>query len=188
MMTRRHSSLRRDETGTSLILALVFVFAIGMVLVALGGLAANALLNTSNSRAERTSAQDAENAITIAMQYLRYNPAPDPDAAPSCLPPNPTILSADPNNSATNPVQVYCTVTVSPTEPQTRVVEFYACGWGSSVSACETSNLILQAEVVYNDLNVQGIDDCYVEGSTTVTTSCGMTMNVDLWNVVSADT
>ena len=40
---------RRDDQGTSLILALVFIFAIGMILVAVGGLAANALLNTSNA-------------------------------------------------------------------------------------------------------------------------------------------
>ena len=73
-LTRMPSPFRRrDEKGATLILALVFIFAIAMILVAVGGLAANALLNTSNARSQRTTIQDADNAVTIAMDYVRYN-------------------------------------------------------------------------------------------------------------------
>ncbi len=160
-MSLRPSS-ERDDRGASLILALVFVFVIGMVLVAVGGLAANALLNTSNARAQRTSTGDAEAAVTIAMQYLRYNPAPDPAVSPSCLPPNSTIPSSDPRVSSDNPFKVVCTLALAPTSPQTRVVDFYAClsGGVTSQLACQTS-AVLHAQVTYNDLNADGIDDCY---------------------------
>ncbi len=183
-MTRR-LSVRRDERGTSLILALVFVFAIGLVLVAVGGLAANALLNTSNARAERTSTGDAENAVTIAMQYLRYNPAPA--APPSCLPPSSTIPSSDPGVTAHNPVQVQvdCIVTTTSTG---RLVEFYACPLGASTEpACQTAAL-LHAEVAYDDRNAQDSNniDCY-DQPLAVTTSCGTAVNVDLWDVIGAD-
>ena len=125
----RHQHRRRDERGTSLILALVFIFAVGMVLVAVGGLAANALLNTNNADAERTSAQDAENAVTIAIQYVRYLPAlPSPSL---CLPPGSTIPSSGQGNGANN-LEVYCTTTVQRTNSRTRVVEFYACPSGTS--------------------------------------------------------
>jgi hypothetical protein len=179
----RDQTCRRDERGTSLILALVFIFAVGMVLVAVGGLAANALLNTNNADAERTSAQDAENAVTIAIQYVRYLPAlPSPSL---CLPPGSTIPSSGQGNGANN-LEVYCTTTVQQTNSRTRVVEFYACPSGTSPVNCGTSPL-LHAEVSYNDLNSQGVDDCYVEGGATVTTSCGTAMNVDLWDVTGAD-
>ncbi len=186
-MSRRPSP-ERDDRGTSLILALVFVFVIGMVLVAVGGLAANALLNTTNARAERTSTGDADAAVTIAMQYLRYNPAPDPVVAPSCLPPSSTIPSSDPAVNIDNPVQVVCTLAVDPTSPQTRVVDFYACPTGVSQSACDSSATLLHAQVAYNDLNADGIDDCYTALPAAVTTSCGTGMNVVLWDVIGADT
>ncbi len=186
MTTSARTSLRRDERGTSLILALVFVFAIGMVLIAIGGLAANALLTTSNARSQRTTAADAETAVTIAMQYIRYTPTPE--SPPSCLPPSPTVPSSDPRLSQTNPVQVDCTISVAPTDARTRVVEFYACAWGTvSLQSCETSDLLLHAEIVYNDLNEQGVDDCFTVPVVT-TTSCGMDMSVDLWDVIGADT
>ena len=68
------SSRAHDERGTALILAIVFVFIVGILIVSLGGFAANALLTTSNARTERTSTVDAENVVTVAMQYLRYKP------------------------------------------------------------------------------------------------------------------
>ncbi len=184
-MTRRPSP-RHDDRGTSLILAIVFVFVIGMVLVAVGGLAANALLNTNNARAERTSTGDGENAVTIAMQYLRYNPI-STAPAPSCLPPSSTVPSSDPRVGAVNPLRVDCTVAVNPTSSRTRVVDFYACPSGTTpLSACQSA-AVLHAEVAYNDLNADGVDDCFNVGSVVVTTSCGGAMNIDLWDVTGAD-
>ena len=83
---------------------------------------------------------------------------------------------------------VYCIQDVSP-QPQTRVVEFYACPTGRRRSAAQTSGVCpLRARVAYNDLNAQGVDDCYTPPSAApVTTSCGLAMNVQLWDVTGAD-
>jgi hypothetical protein len=177
----------RDERGTTLILALVFVFVVAIVLVAVGGLAANALLNTSNSRVQRTSAEDAESAVTVAMQYLRYNSAPH--SPPSCLPPGENIPSADPRVATSDPVQVYC-IRHPGTGTQTRIVDFYAilCPTGTSTAAgsCTTStgSVLLHAQVTYDDLNDVGDDDC----GSGVTTTCGVGMDVVTWDVLAADT
>jgi hypothetical protein len=180
----------RDERGTSLILAVVFVFVIGILLVSLGGFAANALLNTSNGRQQRTTTADAENAVTIAMQYLRYTPAATSTLS-SCLPPSSTIPSSDPRvNLSHSPVQVYCQQDVFPTQAQSRVVQFYACGWNVTAANCSVGNqtVLLHAEVAYNDLNPQGVDNCYpITPPPPVTTSCGMAMTVNTWDVIGAD-
>jgi hypothetical protein len=46
----------------------------------------------------------------------------------------------------------------------------------------------LHAQVVYNDLEANGYDGCHAAEPVAVTTSCGIEMNVDLWDVVGADT
>jgi hypothetical protein len=187
----------RGERGATLIMAVVFVFVVAISLVAVGGLAANALLHTSNVRAQRTSNEDAATAVTTAMQYLRYNPAPpttpwppNPSTLLTCLPPGSTIPSSDyPRTSTTNAVQVTCTVTLASTDP-TRVVEFFACPSGIASTSCTlgSSYLLLHADVAYNDL-IQSTDSCYVpgDGSAAVTTSCGIGMTVETWDVIGAD-
>ena len=93
-MSRRPSPAR-DDRGTSLILALVFVFVIGMVLVAVGGLAANALLNTSNARANGP-VQGTRTPPSRSPCSISGTTPPPTLRAPSCLPPNSTIPSSDP--------------------------------------------------------------------------------------------
>lgn len=181
------ASHQQDDRGTSLILALVFVFAVGVVLVAVGGLAANALLNTNNARVQRTSAEDAETAVNIAMQYVRYIPAGALPSLPYCLPQNPTIWSSNPGVKTANPVQVDCTIDTTATS---RVVDFYACPTGQPSSSCETSNFMLHAQVSYSDLNAEGQDNCYTEPGppeVNITTSCGTSMSLDLWDIPGAD-
>ncbi len=166
---------RRDERGTSLILALVFVFAIGMVLVAVGGLAANALLNTSNARAERTSPARRRDGRDDRHAVSPLQPRSHSRLGASCLPPNSTIPSSDPTTEQ-RPIRCrsYCTLSVDPDPARTRIVEFYACSSGiTSPATCETTGPMLHAEVAYNDLNSQGIDDCYAAEPVAVTTSCG---------------
>ena len=75
----------RDERGTTLVLAIVFVFITATILVAVGGLAANALLNSSTARVQRTTTEDAATAVTVAMQYLRYNPVLGPTQPTSAI-------------------------------------------------------------------------------------------------------
>ena len=122
------------------------------------------------------------------MQYLRYNPAPTPATAPSCLPPSSTIPSSDPRVTAQLRSRSLH-LAVSPDFSRTRVVNFYACASGiPSQSSLRDFRPLLHAEVAYNDLNAQGVDDCYAAEPVAVTTSCGPGMNVDIWDVIGADT
>jgi hypothetical protein len=180
--------VRRDrgEVGTSLILALVFVFVIGIVLVAVGGLAANALLNTSNLRSQRTSATDAESAMTIAMQLARYTymPPTPPRSPVACLPLSSQIPSSDaPRITTVNPISVYCSVAANSSG---RVVQFYACPQAVIASACDTPGelpVLLYAQGTYDDQGASGLEAC----SRTTTTTCGIGMDVDVWDLTIAD-
>jgi hypothetical protein len=169
---------------------MVFVFIIAIVLVAVGGLAANAAHNSSNVRAARTTTQDAETAVTIAMEYLRYNfvsglPQQYVGSPPSCLPAGHQIPSADPGLTTSNPVSVYCTETVDTASAQSRVVEFYACGTGIAASACTGNTVLLHAEVTYDDLDLNGNDHCTSPGDES---SCGGAMAINTWDIVGDDT
>jgi hypothetical protein len=187
MSTVTTRSRRGDDQGTSLILALVFIVVIGVVLVAVGGLAANALLNTNNTRAQRTATEDAENAVTIAMQYLRYHYVPP--TTNTCLPAGVQIPSSDPRVSSVTPVQVYCTQNVSSFSSTTRTVNFYACAPAVSAATCigQPGVRLVFAQVAYNDLNPLGISNCN-STSTPTDTSCGLSMSVETWDVTGADT
>jgi hypothetical protein len=173
-----------SERGASLILALVFLFAVGIVLAAVGTLAADALLNTNNARSQRTAAQDADTAVTVAMQYTRYNYV-SPASPTGCLPSSLAIPSSDPGRSATNPVEVYCTQDFSYLQNPTRVVDFYACGTTINETTCTTvpGAALLHARVDYSDLNANGLDFC----SSTTTSSCGLAMTIAFWDLVGAD-
>ena len=139
--------------------------------------------------AERTSAQDAEE-CGDDCHPVPSGIFPLPLLSPSlCLPPGSTVPSSGSVQRLQQPVEVYCTTTVQQTNSRTRVVEFYACPSGMSPGELwDVGPLCFHAEVSYNDLNAEGVDDCYAEGTgVTVTTSCGTAMNVDLWDVTGAD-
>jgi hypothetical protein len=201
-VVRVKARARRDERGSSLLLAVIFVFVIGVILVALGGLAAGAFRTTTNLRTQRTSSEDAETAVMVAAQLLRYSPCagtpgqgtctPIPSSysssSPSCLPPGALVPSSDPGVSATDPINVFCAETANPLSPDTRVVDFYACPYVPSAANCTGSSVVLHAEVVYDDLNAEGVSQCYFVSNTNfATSSCGGSMEIDTWDVSAAD-
>jgi hypothetical protein len=68
----RQAARCRDEAGVTLILALVFLVAISMTLLALLDLAHNDLLNTSNLQSEASLEYAADGATNAAVQWVRY--------------------------------------------------------------------------------------------------------------------
>jgi hypothetical protein len=173
-----------DEGGTTLILAVVFVLVIAIVLVAVGSLAANSLLNSSNARVQRTTTGDADAAVTIAMQYIRYQPqgtCPRPGVGTPAIatPPGATIPSADPRlKPASSAMHVYCTERDPLLGLLSRTVDFYACGPDVSPDVCTAANgpASLHAEVTYDDVNLG--DLCIAP----LTASCGIEMTVNFWD------
>lgn len=191
-MIKRLHARREDEEGTALVLALVFVFAIGMILVAVINLAGNSLLNTNNLHQQRAVEFAADGATNAAVQWVRNSCPPGSGATncagmytgsePSCLPSNAPSMTL---NGAT--VVVYCTGDVG---AGSRTVQFYTCRSGVASSSCNTTgsnagNLLLQATVSYYDLNPDDTDTCTTTSPSP--NSCGIGMSVQNWNVNTSD-
>jgi Tfp pilus assembly protein PilX len=205
-----------DERGSALILALAFVFAVGLLILALASLTSNSMLSTSNARAQRTSLNDAETATMTAMQYLRSNygaaaydggitpqsclPAsdisPPPPAPPSVQTSgNVALPSSDPRvPGQSSTVSLWCVGNYNPTSSATRVVDFYACRVNTTFAACtaaSSTSLILHAQVSYNDFPSSGVASCGPTSTSTPSTStpptCGTAMNVNSWDIATTD-
>jgi hypothetical protein len=194
---------RGNDQGASLVLAVVFVFIMGMVIIALGGLAVGSMRTTVNLRAARTTSEDAEAAVMLSAQLLRYSPClgapgqacttiPVPYSAGPlvpCVPPGTVVPSSDPGTSTVNPTNVYCAQTTNPLSARTRVVDFYACPAGVGAGGCTGPAVVLHAEVTYDDLDAQGISLCYTASAPAppMTSSCGGSMAIDVWDLAQAD-
>jgi hypothetical protein len=185
----------RDERGSALILALAFVFAVGLIILALASLTSNSMLGTSNARAQRTSLNDAETAIMTAMQYLRSNyggAVYDGGVTPqSCLPPSASLPASDPRVSGqTSTVSLWCIANYNPTSTATRVVDFYACRTNTTFGTCTTVNslsLLLHAQVAYNDFPASGVPSCGPGPGPASNSTCGTAMTVNTWDIATAD-
>jgi hypothetical protein len=163
-----------DERGASLILALGFLFAVGIVIAAVATLATNAFQTTNNLGQQRTLEANAESAATVAIENVRYN-----NIAPA------TMTNCMPGGTAYQGMTTFCAYTnpPNPFSPESRVIEFCT----TSGSSCAAGNPIYVSAVVrFDDLppNSEGTaDNC---GSGTPTT-CGIAMTVDSWDVRTAD-
>jgi hypothetical protein len=164
---------RRGDQGASLILAIVFVFAVGLVLVAIGGFATGALRNTSNFHDLRTSEANAEAATTVALRFVQTTYKSQIYSGGSsavCLP-----------TASVDAISVYCAGTASISATPNRVVDFYAC----SSPACSQNapSVIIHARVAYSDRNFAGQDTCPSDNAT-----CGAGVSILTWDVIHADT
>jgi hypothetical protein len=77
---------RKDEEGSAIILAIVFVFGVSLALWALVSFTGGALLNSGNLRSQRATEYSADNATDMAIQAVRYRPSAFTTSA-SCLGP-----------------------------------------------------------------------------------------------------
>lgn len=127
------------EAGAVLVMALIFLVAIGLVMAALVTLAGTNLLATTNLQNQRDQEAAADAAVDGAIQELRT-----PSASVAC----PTPLT-HPVIVGTVTMDVQC---LSQTPPgwTGRVVEFDACAASLTWTACRTS-AVLRAEVTYDD-------------------------------------
>lgn len=166
----------RDERGASLVLAIVFVFAVGLALVAIGDFATGALRNTSNLQQLRSSEASAEAATTVALRYVQttYTASIYAGTPTACLP-TPSVSSD----------VVWCSQTATPPSSDSRIVDFYTCPSGTSAANCVTGNqaLLLHAQVAYADWNFAGQKNC----STSTQATCGSGVTIETWDVVRAD-
>ena len=186
---RRRCSIRRDDTGASLVLVLIFVVVCSVLVGALASQATNDLHNTVNFKSARDLQLDAQAAINEAVQSIRYTPllttqvstlnASPPVACwqntPS--PPSGGYTSDYTDNSDGNVIAVWCSTAWYPATATTRVVTFSACPVAATAANCGAAPL-LQAVATFDD---------YPPGGTTApsgvacVTYCGTGMTVNGW-------
>lgn len=176
----RRGPRTEDESGSSLILALVFIVAIGLIVTALTSWAMNDLNNTTKFNSASSLDYAATSVTEVAIQSIRYTPQMPQTASPnlaSCWTLSSGYVSELTLNGHT--VAVWCSTLQNLGSPQTRVVTFYACQTtltsGSSSGAvlaggvaCQTKPL-LTARVAFDDYPPGGSAPLKV----TCTTWCG---------------
>jgi hypothetical protein len=191
-MTRQLSRIRQlrqsDEQGAVLVMALIFILAVGLVLLAIAQLAGTSLLNTSNLRAERTTEANAENAAMISAQLVRTT-APCAPGSNGCLLPYDGSSNPCPGSGAVPSEVVMCQLSWNASSPSTRIVQMYVCS-ASQAASCTSSaspKVVLYAVVTYGDVpaNNPGLYDCGPPPSGH--TTCGIDMTVNNWDVRPAD-
>lgn len=182
-------SRARDDRGSSLVLALVFLLVGSIIVVALGDFAVGAATNSSTTQKERLIELNAQSVATIAAQQMRtsfnYPGQADSTLAYSnhtptvCLPSSVSIdnLTAVCEGWQSGPIRNVYFQVCSTTASNYSVTN---CASGSGVTP------VLSAEVSYDDVPTATPtppDTC----TASTTGSCGVTMAIDFWDVRNSD-
>jgi hypothetical protein len=183
------------ESGAALIMALIFLLALGLVISAVATLATGSFTTSINLGQERAVEANAESAATMAIDYVRFKYSGAWDnlgnsVSPPVVPSGGTTpLNCMPADAAYEGIVTYCAMgTPAPTSGASRVVEFFACP--SNVGAGTTSNPcsgeFLFTVVTFDDLPPNSAGTSNLCDSTHAIT-CGLGMTVDTWDVIRAD-
>ena len=180
---------RQSDSGAALILALVFLLAVGTLIVAVGQFAVTAQSNTINLKAERALRANASSAATVAIQQVRVNYAYQPDTSQTALHYDGTPYLCAPGWVNTSyKVTVFCQGTAYPGTASSRVVDFYVCKNGTSASTCTaagSSSTVLVSEVIYDDVPAGQPTGAQCSAGSSGT--CGLTVSISKWDIRLAD-
>lgn len=165
----------RDESGAVLILALVFLVAVSLIVLALLGWVGNDLTNTVNFQNSRSAEYAANSATQVAIQKIRYAPMLGTGQTLHASPPSQcwSTTSGAPSAVTTSgdAMSVWCSTVWNPSSSNTRTVTFSTCQSSLSNTQC-AANPFLQTIVTFDDypagLNPPNPDAC--------TSSCGTSM------------
>jgi len=200
---------RRDESGAALLLALGFVLAIALILVAIASSASNDIASTSNLGSQRSLEFAADGAATLAVQNVRFsgNPYSGPPSASNAPPATTDCL---PNGTAGEALGSYHSVTINGVQMSvfciaqsddaisslTRVISFYACPTASItvLTPCATqsngtpySSVVLVALVTFDDYAINNSNQ-WCPPPVGKASTCGSSMTINSWVVETANT
>jgi len=117
---------RRDERGSSLILALVYIVSVSLIVGALADWAMNDLNNTTHFQTATSVDNAVSGATEVAIQSIRYYPQSGASTSNCWTPPGGTNDASDvPING--DLVAVWCSTSLNLQSPKTRIVTFTAC-------------------------------------------------------------
>lgn len=196
MMLRDHVTRSRpaatahSEHGASLILAMVFLLAVGLVIIATSSFAVNASVNAVNTRGEQTTLANVESEASAAIQAVRgsYSSLACVSVCSTPYAGSGTDSRCTPSPNVVSSLGVYCVGFGSSFNGTgTRTVDFYVCVSGlDCAAAANSASVALFAEVAYEDLppgEVSTANQCTATSSVT----CGITLSINSWDVRLAD-
>jgi hypothetical protein len=149
-------------------------------MVAIAGMSANAVHNTSNVSAERTLEYAADGVLNATVESVRssYTTAIYSGTPVNCTNTSPGTVNGQ-------KIYVTCTGVSGAGDGQaglgSRVVDFYAC----TSTTCSATNSVIHAQVTYEDYlaNAALPFSCNPNSNAT----CGITETIDTWDVLKAD-
>ena len=183
---------RKDaESGAILVLALIFVVAVGLVATALATWATNDLNNSKTFTTVEALRSDATGMMKMSVNYVRYNPIISSNQAPGVASPvtacwggtDPTKVPVIDNLQ----VAVWCSTVWNPGDAVTRKVTFYACPAAVPASVCTSPGKALLTEVVVFDDYPAGVN-APIQALSTITCGSGITVSGSTWGPSTIDT
>jgi hypothetical protein len=175
------------EVGAILILALVYIFTVGLIVAALASWATNDLNNTTHFTTGRSLQYALSSVTETAIQSMRYNPIPTTTPPGNVATPvgycwTPTSgYSYDglvPVIDGEN-VAVWCSTVENLSQGTTRVVTFSACMSTVTTGAACAATPLLQVVVSYDDYPPGG--GPLLSSQCTPTVNCGEGMTLENW-------
>lgn len=178
---RPHDRRTGNESGSVLVLALLYLVAISLILGALASWVTNDLNNSSRFASARSLQFAANSATELAIQNIRYAPLLSAGQTLNASPPGYCWGSGAPSQLAGNSVngigvEVWCSTVWSPSSANTRVVTFSACLSGVSATTCAI-NPKLEAVVAFDDYP-PGVS---TPNSGVCATYCGSGLTIESW-------
>lgn len=170
---------RHGEEGSVLILALIYLVATGVAMLALMGWIANGLDATSKFSTSRELQLGATSTAELAMQNIRYTPMLSTTTASAsyCWGSGPT---SSVQNIDGNSFDAWCSTAWNPTSAATRVVTISVCETSVTEANCVSpSTPYLKVVVTFDDYPPGGA--AAVQGPCTDWGWCGEGMTVDSW-------
>lgn len=172
---------RRTERGAVLILALVYLLAVSITVIALAGFSMTNLHTTTRFSAARELQDAARSTTELAMQTIRYTPLLSTSQTLNASPPSVcwgSGATSGVHNIDGYSMNVWCSTTWNPTSAATRVVTFSTCVSTLAAAQCAATPY-LKVVVTYDDYPPGGAEA--VTGPCTDWNWCGQGMTVDSW-------
>lgn len=143
--------MNRDESGASLVIALIFVVAIAAILIAIVNLSGTNITDTVQLQNQRATEYASDAVVDSAIQAVRYQ-----DPISTCTTSTPlTLGSIEP--AGADQIIAYCSQSGGGSVLNFRQVTVYACGssYNGNFAGCK-SNSLLTAIVQYDDQDSSG--------------------------------
>ena len=172
----------RDESGSVLVLALIFLVVVSVIVVSLLSWLGNSLSATTTVGKQRSLEGAATNAVNLAIQNTRTTFAAQlVNSTPSaCWYSGVTPQQPQPDPSSNIDVDVWCSMFWQPSSTNTRQITYSACLSTVSAAQCGATPL-LQAVVTFDDYTTPLVSPAPTPVPCNVTGLCGQGMTLNSW-------